>query len=51
MPDSDKTVGHNRSAQSDDVLALTLAAMQKSPRLRLVLMSATGDHHSRTHPY
>ena len=36
---------HNRSAQSDYVLALTLAAMQKSLRLRSVLMSATGDHH------
>ena len=35
---------HNRSVQSDYVLALTLAAMQKSSRLRLVLMSATGDH-------
>ena len=35
---------HNRSAQSDYVLALTLAAMQKSARLRLVLMSATGHH-------
>ena len=35
---------HNRSAHSDYVLALTLAAMQKKPTLRLVLMSATGDH-------
>ena len=35
---------HNRSAHSDYVLALTLAAMQKTPHLRLVLMSATGDH-------
>ena len=33
----------NRSAHSDYVLALTLAAMQKST-LRLVLMRATGDH-------
>ena len=41
------TVGevHNRSAQSDYVLALTLAAMQKFSRLKLVLTSATGDHH------
>ena len=36
---------HNRSAHSDYVLALTLAVMQKTPDLRLVLMSATGDHH------
>ena len=35
---------HNRSAHSDYVLALTLAAMQKVRHLRLVLMSATGDH-------
>ena len=35
---------HNRSAHSDYVLALTLAAMQKKSTLRLVLMSATGDH-------
>ena len=35
---------HNRSAHSDYVLALTLAAMQKHSHLRLVLMSATGDH-------
>ena len=35
---------HNRSAHSDYVLAITLAAMQKSADLRLVLMSATGDH-------
>ena len=35
---------HNRSAHSDYVLALTLAAMQQKPTLRLVLMSATGDH-------
>ena len=35
---------HNRSAQSDYVLALTSAAMQKSSRLRLVLMSTTRDH-------
>ena len=35
---------HNRSAHSDYVLALTLAAMQKVKHLRLVLMSATGDH-------
>ena len=35
---------HNGSAQSDYVPALTLAAMQKSSKLRLVLMSATGDH-------
>ena len=35
---------HNRSAHSDYVLALTLAAMQKKDTLRLVLMSATGDH-------
>ena len=35
---------HNRSAHSDYVLALTLAAMQKTTDLRLVLMSATGDH-------
>ena len=35
---------HNRSAHSDYVLALTLAAMQKTADLRLVLMSATGDH-------
>ena len=35
---------HNRSAHSDYVLALTLAAMQKVSHLRLVLMSATGDH-------
>ena len=33
---------HNRSAHSDYVLAL--AAMQQKPTLRLVLMSATGDH-------
>ena len=35
---------HNRSAHSDYVLALTPAVMQKTPDLRLVLMSATGDH-------
>ena len=35
---------HNRSAHSDYVLALTLTAMQKKSTLRLVLMSATGDH-------
>ena len=35
---------HNRSAHSNYVLALTLAAMQKHSHLRLVLMSATGDH-------
>ena len=35
---------HSRSAHSDYVLALTLAAMQKTTDLRLVLMSATGDH-------
>ena len=35
---------HNRSAHSDDVLALTLAVMQKTSDLRFVLMSATGDH-------
>ena len=35
---------HNRSAHSDYVLALTLAAMQRKSTLRLVLMSATGDH-------
>ena len=35
---------HNRPAHSGFVLALTLAVMQKSPDLRLVLMSATGDH-------
>ena len=35
---------HNKSAHSDYVLALTLAAMQKKSTLRLVLMSATGDH-------
>ena len=35
---------HNRSAHSDYVLGLTLAAMQKVTHLRLVLMSATGDH-------
>ena len=35
---------HNRSAHSDYVLALALAAMQKTSDLRLVLMSATGDH-------
>ena len=35
---------HNRSAHSDYVLALTLAAMQRRSHLRLVLMSATGDH-------
>ena len=35
---------HNRSAHSDYVLTLTLAVMQKTPDLRLVLMSATGDH-------
>ena len=35
---------HNRSAHSDYVLALTLAATQKHSHLRLVLMSATGDH-------
>ena len=34
---------HNRSAHSDYVLALTLAALQKSTDLRLVLVSATGD--------
>ena len=38
------TCGSNRSAHSDYVLALTLAAMQKKSTLRLVLMSATGDH-------
>ena len=35
---------HNRSAHSDSVLALNLAMMRKTPDLRLVLMSATGDH-------
>ena len=35
---------HNRSAHSDYVLALTLAVTQKTPDLRLVLTSATGDH-------
>ena len=35
---------HNGSAHSDYVLAITLAVMQKTPDLRLVLMSATGDH-------
>ena len=35
---------HNRSAHSNYVLAVTLAVMQKTPDLRLVLMSATGDH-------
>ena len=35
---------HNRSTHSDYVLALTLAVTQKTPDLRLVLMSATGDH-------
>ena len=35
---------HNRSAHSDYVLSLTLAVMQKTPDLRLVLMSATCDH-------
>ena len=35
---------HNRSAHSDYVLAITLAAMQKHSHLRLVLMSATGNH-------
>ena len=35
---------HNRSAHSDYVLALTLAVMQKTSDLRLVLMSATRDH-------
>ena len=35
---------HNRSAHSDYVLGLTLAAMQMTTNLRLVLMSATGDH-------
>ena len=35
---------HNRSAHSDYVLALTLAVMQKTPDLRLVLTSVTGDH-------
>ena len=35
---------HNRSAHSDYVLALTFSAMQKKSTLRLVLMSATGDH-------
>ena len=35
---------HNRSAHSDYVLALTLAVMPKTSDLRLVLMSATGDH-------
>ena len=35
---------HHRSAHSDYVLALTLAATQKSADLSLVLMSATGDH-------
>ena len=35
---------HNRSTHSDYVLALTLAAMQKTSDLRLVMMSATGDH-------
>ena len=34
----------NRSVQSDYALALTLVAMQVSNRIRLVLMSATGDH-------
>ena len=35
---------HNRSAHSNYVLALTLAAMQKTSDLRLVLMRATGDN-------
>ena len=37
---------HNGSVQSDYALALTLAAMQVSDRIRLALalMSATGDH-------
>ena len=35
---------HNRSVQSDYAVALTLAAMQVSGRIRLVLMSAMGDH-------
>ena len=35
---------HHRSAHSDYVLALTLAVTQKTSDLRLVLMSATGDH-------
>ena len=35
---------HNRSAHSDYALALTLAVMQKTSDLRLVLMSAAGDH-------
>ena len=35
---------HNRSAHSDYVLALTLAATQQKSTLRLVLMSAAGDH-------
>ena len=34
----------NRSTHSDSVLDLTLAVLQKTPDLRLVLMSATGDH-------
>ena len=35
---------HARSVQSDCTLALTLLAMQSSDRVRLVIMSATGDH-------
>ena len=35
---------HNRSAHSNYVLALTLAVTKRTPDLRLVLMSAAGDH-------
>ena len=35
---------HKRSVQSDYALALTLASMQTTSRIRLVLMCATGDH-------
>ena len=34
---------HSRSVQSDYALALTLAAMQRTSRIRLVLMSTTGS--------
>ena len=34
----------NRSAHSDYVVALTLAVMQKTPALRLVLMSICFDN-------
>ena len=35
---------HTRSVQSDYTLALTLLAMRGSDRIRLVILSVTGDH-------